>query len=915
MHADYARKTLYAYMPCAELRGADYVDEVVLRHYDNNYTQALYDFVMDPSNLWCPKWIHRNYVILNKMTDNATGPAFPDDQQELREETSEKPQTATAASETTAKKFPFADHYKRSDYAVFAPAEPEQDPDAHETFEARPPPGTTPWDKENRTNWQLHSQYGPNPDPEGLTRLRKEVPFEDLVNPLQPGIPYDAYWEDHVKTCDMMTWPRLKTEDAAYSDETLSRDTLGDDHQQLFVAMLLDHVHYVLECVRRKKQPKPLRLFLLGSAGAGKTRAVQTALQETKRVLRAVGLPMEIDPAKFVRVGAPTGSAAFNLRFNATTVHRLIHWFRPPHFAELTSPDRIDRLQKHLAQTEFIILDEISMVGRQMMGRIDSRLCQARAGKNEADYSLGGISCVAVGDPAQCEAIMDQQLYDVASHRQTADAGERPSVLLSNRGLSVYAEFTKVIILTKAHRLTKVENPETEEDHAFNDRADRFVNVLRRLRDLEWTVEDYYWLCKRKRGYLSLREREAFADAPVIMDFRKQTEDNPEDNCDFYNKAYLRQMAHAKKIPIVRIDAQHEGIDQSDGMAMPEETFNGLLAALEVAEEARVILTSNLGVEHGLMNGTQGILKRIVFNGENNPNHEDHMKRQPEVLVVDFPKYAGPRFYADPDRATWVPLRAMERDAEGHDGVLRRQFPLILGWAMTPWKAQGMTLDRAIVRLTKAASAPGVAFVALSRVRHPDHLMLEDSFPDMSTIMRQLQNQSYQTRQRWERQARVKFSRTLRQHMRDPDLYSAENLWTSQDSAIADNLVAAFAAAPNDEETDVAARCRDTYPSEEHPRVDAVIHRMGLFPHVFEIAAARGRLGDYDLAGNALNTHTYDITHVSYQGWSVALREINAFLAAGTIEPATFEFFAKLIRPHLPATTSLRNTFDLRKIA
>ena len=74
-------------------------------------------------------------------------------------------------------------------------------------------------------------------------------------------------------------------------------------------------------------------------------------------------------------------------------------------------------------------------------------------------------------------------------------------------------------------------------------------------------------------------------------------------------------MAHAKKIPIVRIDAQHEGIDQSDGMAMPEETFNGLLAALEVAEEARVILTSNLAVEHGLMNGTQGILKRIVFNG------------------------------------------------------------------------------------------------------------------------------------------------------------------------------------------------------------------------------------------------------------------------------------------------------------
>ena len=48
-----------------------------------------------------------------------------------------------------------------------------------------------------------------------------------------------------------------------------------------------------------------------------------------------------------------------------------------------------------------------------------------------------------------------------------------------------------------------------------------------------------------------------------------------------------------------------------------------------------------------------------------------------------------------------------------------------------------MTLDRATVRLTKAASAPGVAFVALSRVRHPDHLLIEDDFPDMATIMKQ----------------------------------------------------------------------------------------------------------------------------------------------------------------------------------
>ena len=43
----------------------------------------------------------------------------------------------------------------------------------------------------------------------------------------------------------------------------------------------------------------------------------------------------------------------------------------------------------------------------------------------------------------------------------------------------------------------------------------------------------------------------------VIMDFRRVTEDNPEDNCDCYNKAHLRAMAHKEKLPVIRIFAEH----------------------------------------------------------------------------------------------------------------------------------------------------------------------------------------------------------------------------------------------------------------------------------------------------------------------------------------------------------------------
>ena len=364
---------------------------------------------------------------------------------------------------------------------------------------------------------------------------RRQSAWRPATPPL--GREYERHWtrSNFDATRAREVWEKLRSENTSYSDESLSRDTLNDDYQQLFVTMVLDHVQHVVECIQKKQTPEPLRLLLLGTAGSGKTRAVQTVLQELQRALTAMDLPVEVDRAAFVRVGAPTGTAAFNLRFQATTIHRLIHWFTPPFFRELNSAEALNKLQKHLQHTQLLILDEMSMIGRQMMGRIDSRLQQAKAGRNPAEEFLGGVSSVLVGDPAQCEAIRDQQIYDTVPHKRTASDHDQQHVQLSNRGLEVYNSFRKVVVLTKTHRLTKIENPQTTADEAFNDRAERFVTVLRRLRDLDWTCEDYYWLCRRKRSQLSFAERARFADAPVIMDFRRTTEDNPEENCQCYN--------------------------------------------------------------------------------------------------------------------------------------------------------------------------------------------------------------------------------------------------------------------------------------------------------------------------------------------------------------------------------------------
>ena len=106
----------------------------------------------------------------------------------------------------------------------------------------------------------------------------------------------------------------------------------------------------------------------------------------------------------------------------------------------------------------------------------------------------------------------------------------------------------------------------------------------------------------------------------------------------------LRTLARQHQRPVAAFDAYHEGVPQQEGLKLDDERFAGLAKRLECAEGARVILTHNLHVESGLMNGTQGVIKAIIFAPGSKPHHADPASRMPRCILVDCPKYKGPVF-------------------------------------------------------------------------------------------------------------------------------------------------------------------------------------------------------------------------------------------------------------------------------
>ena len=141
--------------------------------------------------------------------------------------------------------------------------------------------------------------------------------------------------------------------------------------------------------------------------------------------------------------------------------------------------------------------------------------------------------------------------------------------------------------------------------------------------------------------------------------------------------------------PIATIKAIHTGPNASKASS---EDAGGLEPIICLARGAHVMLTANLWVDMGLVNGAMGTVVAICYSNGGTPPH------LPVAVMVRFDSYQGPTL---PDSI--VPITPLRRTwSVSGASCSHLQLPLKLAWAVTIHKAQDLTLDRVVINVGKS---------------------------------------------------------------------------------------------------------------------------------------------------------------------------------------------------------------------
>ena len=465
------------------------------------------------------------------------------------------------------------------------------------------------------------------------------------------------------------------------------------------------------------KLPEQLLMVVLGPGGTGKTVVIRAIQELFKRynqshILR-LGAYMG-QPAS--AIGGRTLCSMLNLKSDEEdgVKHR-----RP-------GPEK----QEEWKNVEWLVIDEISLVGLKMLCSLSHALHQLKnissSSSKTTHQPFGGLNVIFFGDFKQFPPIMDTPLWNI----------EQSTVTQIAEGQNIWSQLTDVVELNEQKRQT---------DKEYSD----FLNAMR---DDKCSQSHVNYCNKRLYTNLSLEERDTFRDAPVIVSRNSLR--------SVFNLNYCKMIESITQNPLV-IAVAHDCPKDKLSPEFKQFLLNipdrnqRLVPYVPLVIGMAVMLKQNVATELGLYNGAEGMIVNIKYHEDDErrvaayvKSHAQggiKLKHLPEYVLVHFPNCKvsfdelGLNFPVGV-----VPIyphtgQVKITAKKGNNFKLlggaksktwqRRQLPLVPAHCMSDYSSQGRTMDKAIIdcqQVPKEMGPVGAAnvYVALSRLRTYDGLAL-----------------------------------------------------------------------------------------------------------------------------------------------------------------------------------------------
>ncbi len=365
---------------------------------------------------------------------------------------------------------------------------------------------------------------------------------------------------------------------------------------------------------------------------------------------------------KKTAVLAPTGIAALNVQ--GQTIHSFFGF--PP---RVITPDVSGKkttnrhLQRLYKNLQVLVIDEVSMVRADMLDGIDRCLRVNR----ENILPFGGVQVALFGDLFQLPPVVSRDPVESMFFQDYYD--------------------TPYFFSGKVFQETRLNMDKLELRKVYRQESRHFLRLLEAVRVNEVDTDDLQDLNARclpgfipnEPGYITLCARNATADR-------------------------INQLALGA-LPGTDHTYRAQVSGQFDPGLFPAE------AELRLRLGAQVMFVKNDPMEKQFVNGTIGTVAKLGA----------------DKVVVDVQE-GGKSHRIAVEPLEWEIVRYQADDT----GAIRtetigafRQYPLKLAWAITIHKSQGKTFDRCIIDLGGGAFEHGQLYVALSRCRTLEGIVLK----------------------------------------------------------------------------------------------------------------------------------------------------------------------------------------------